>query len=213
MQFKRIIRKNRTGEVVIIGVIFKPFGLIPLLKCPVHEVSGQVWNVKELMGNHIHELEENLSSPSTIEQKMSKLEAWLLKAMNVNTSAEYEKRVQFTVNLIRMNKGLVQINEVLKHVNLTERSLERHFKYFTGLTHKICRIQHVLREMRMTEMDIANYAVKGGFYDQSHFHRIFKRLTGTTPLSYLQAETICRIYTIQYRMNDVTIIGSQRNRE
>src|SRR5690554_2471208 len=82
---------NRTGEVEIIGVIFKPFGLSPILQCPVHEVSGLVWNVEDLIGSYIHELEEKLSSPSTVEQKMNKLEAWLLKAMNLNISVEQEK--------------------------------------------------------------------------------------------------------------------------
>ncbi|WP_374706751.1 helix-turn-helix domain-containing protein [Paenibacillus sp. J2TS4] len=83
------------------------------------------------------------------------------------------------------------INFGSPHINLSERSLERHFKYFTGLAPKkfagICRIQHVLREMRLTDADMASYSIQGGFYDQSHFHHMFKRLTGTTPLSYMRS--------------------------
>ncbi|MGG4094696.1 helix-turn-helix domain-containing protein [Paenibacillus lautus] len=185
------LKIHRTGAVEIIGVIFKPFGLYPLLKCPIHEVSGVIWNVEDLLGDPIHDLEEQLSNLSTLDQKISKLEAWLLQGMNVHSSVEYEKIVQYTVDLIMRNKGVVKINHILENINLSERSLERHFKYFTGLTPKkfagICRIQHVLREMRLTDIDMASYAIQGGFYDQSHFHHMFKRLTGTTPLSYMRS--------------------------
>jgi len=184
------LRINRTGEVEIIGVIFKPYGLFPLLKCPIHEVSGLVWNMEDILGNHINELEERLSIPSTVEVKIGKLEEWLLSVMNLNTQVEYEKIVQFTVNLFMLNKGLVKIKQTLEYINLSERSLERQFKYLTGITPKqfagICRIQNVLREMRQADMVMASYAIQGGFFDQSHFHHIFKRLTGTTPLSYLR---------------------------
>lgn len=46
------------------------------------------------------------------------------------------------------------------------------------------RIQFACREMANSDATIAEIASASGFYDQSHFSRTFKRLTGITPTEY-----------------------------
>ncbi|HKS26755.1 MAG TPA: AraC family transcriptional regulator [Pyrinomonadaceae bacterium] len=46
------------------------------------------------------------------------------------------------------------------------------------------RIQSACREMASSDATIAEIASAAGFFDQSHFSRTFKRLTGTTPAEY-----------------------------
>jgi len=40
--------------------------------------------------------------------------------MNVHPSVEHEKEVKFTVNLVKVNRGLVKISQVLEQINLSE---------------------------------------------------------------------------------------------
>jgi AraC family transcriptional regulator len=46
------------------------------------------------------------------------------------------------------------------------------------------RIQFACRELANSDATIAEIASASGFFDQSHFSRTFKRLTGTTPARY-----------------------------
>jgi len=46
------------------------------------------------------------------------------------------------------------------------------------------KVQHAARRMRSRETALADIALEAGFADQSHFTRIFKRITGRTPVAY-----------------------------
>ena len=63
--------------------------------------------------------------------------------------------------------------EFRKRFNCTIGEYIRHF-----------RIQFACREMANSDAPIAEIAVESGFFDQSHFSRTFKRLTGITPTEY-----------------------------
>src|SRR5690554_4361469 len=71
----------RSGKVEIIGVVFQPYGLYPLLNTPIHEISGFVCNMEDLLGSHIHEIEEKLAYASTSKEKFIALEECLLRWM------------------------------------------------------------------------------------------------------------------------------------
>ena len=46
------------------------------------------------------------------------------------------------------------------------------------------RIQFACRQMANSDVTVAEIASAAGFFDQSHFSRTFKRLTGSTPTNY-----------------------------
>jgi len=46
------------------------------------------------------------------------------------------------------------------------------------------RIQHAQRLLTQTTKNIAEIGTTIGFYDQSHFTKRFRRVTGMTPLAY-----------------------------
>ena len=67
------------------------------------------------------------------------------------------------------------------------REFRKHFHnspadYITGL-----RIETACRELSRPDASLAHVAAATGFYDQSHFSKTFKRLTGMTPAKYRSA--------------------------
>ncbi|MBL7849570.1 MAG: AraC family transcriptional regulator [Cyclobacteriaceae bacterium] len=81
----------------------------------------------------------------------------------------------------------VSLTELSRHVGLSPYYFIRLFKQTTGLTPfeyaRNHRVEHAKRLMRRhPPMSLTEIAVAAGFYDQSHFIRAFRKVTGTTPL-------------------------------
>ena len=64
------------------------------------------------------------------------------------------------------------------------REFRRRYHCTVGEYIRHLRIQLACRELANSDQAIAEIASAAGFFDQSHFSRIFKRLTGTTPGEY-----------------------------
>ncbi len=64
------------------------------------------------------------------------------------------------------------------HLSRTFRAFRRE-----SIAHALWRLkaQHAVRKMRSGAATLADIALEAGFADQSHFTRIFKRITGLTP--------------------------------
>jgi AraC-like DNA-binding protein len=84
------------------------------------------------------------------------------------------------------------LSELLQKLNLTERTFQRIFKKYVGVTaieyRRICQHYFAFAQLRgghfvkMTDIAYAN-----GYFDQSHFIRAFKEFTNTTPNEFLQS--------------------------
>ena len=79
----------------------------------------------------------------------------------------------------------LSITEIAEQCNMSRRSLERYFMEKTGesparyRTH--CRIERAKGLLQDSGMDLAEIAASCGFYDQSHFTRVFSKEAGVTP--------------------------------
>ena len=64
------------------------------------------------------------------------------------------------------------------------REFRRRYNCTIGEYVRLLRVQFACREMASSDATIAEIASASGFFDQSHFSRTFKRLTGVTPARY-----------------------------
>ncbi len=91
--------------------------------------------------------------------------------------------------MIIKHKGTLALKQIHDHVNLSERSFERYFKAFIGISPKqfsdIQRIHFSLNLMRDRSDKLVHHALLAGFYDQAHFNRSFMKAVGSTPKEYL----------------------------
>jgi AraC family transcriptional regulator len=69
------------------------------------------------------------------------------------------------------------------------RAYPRHFGESVAATVRRLRVARVARRLEDSDAPLADVAAEAGFYDQSHFTRVFKSETGTTPAAYRRART------------------------
>ncbi len=74
---------------------------------------------------------------------------------------------------------LVGIHPV--HLAITFR---RHIGCTIGEYLRNCRVEYARRRLSNSDTSLATIALEAGFADQSHFNRVFRRLTGFTPAQY-----------------------------
>lgn len=78
--------------------------------------------------------------------------------------------------------------EIAKTVGVHETHLSREFRRFYGCTLgeyvRERRIEIACQKLSHSEDSLAEIAHRAGFFDQSHFGKIFKHITGTSPAAY-----------------------------
>jgi AraC-like DNA-binding protein len=93
------------------------------------------------------------------------------------------------------NPGTEILSEMLRKLNLNERTFQRLFKKYVGVTpghyRRICQFQVSFSQLRSNEFNkLTDVAYDNGFADQSHFIRSFREFTQTTPNDYLRTGLI-----------------------
>lgn len=98
--------------------------------------------------------------------------------------------------LARMDKtsGMIRVSQLCSIYNITPRTLERHFMEEIGIPAKeilqILRINNAIRMLAEEPAgNLAGLSYLCGYYDQSHFIRDIKKITGMSPLHLQLTET------------------------
>lgn len=115
---------------------------------------------------------------------------------------DFENAEVFVARLVKTNvirrDGAVE--DALKgdHRALSVRSVQRHFRQATGMSHsmfrQIERARHATRLLR-AGASILDTVHEAGFFDQSHLARSIKRLIGQTPANVIrQQEQLSFLY-------------------
>ncbi|MGH1388058.1 helix-turn-helix domain-containing protein [Kordia sp.] len=90
-----------------------------------------------------------------------------------------EQKIEQLQRALQLLETSNSIKKVANEVNMSYRTLHRHFKKYTGLTPSIYQRIFRLREALLSNENHLNI-----FYDESHFIREFKFFTGYTPSKY-----------------------------
>jgi AraC-like DNA-binding protein len=176
------------GHIDVIGVRFKPGGAFPFLGFPINTITDRSIPLDDVWSNTGSTMDSRLPEQPTIKRKISLLEDLLLKRLGTFPVPD-----DLTMEVIRMiyrMDGQVSIKAVGQTLNISNRHLERKFLAHVGLSPKmlcrVVRLQHALSNLKKQRKPIwTDIVYQSGYYDQAHFVKEFKTLTGLTPNAYL----------------------------
>ena len=119
--------------------------------------------------------------------------------------AKPDTLVSAGVSMINEAQGMLRVEDLASRIGLSVSALERRFRKVVGPTPKqfasIVRLHRVL-ELQESGADFSSIAYAAGYYDQSHFIKYFKEMTGVGPQSFFQPrnkDRRRRIFTIANR--------------
>jgi AraC-like DNA-binding protein len=190
---RRAIVLDLAGEVDFLGVRFAAGAAAALLGLPASEITDQTVALDEAWGRTALELEERVREAPPdrrIPIVAAELEARL-------TGSEPPRVALAASKLIETHGGGLKVRELCRSLGVGERRLRRVFADAVGLTPKeACRVARFARAAELLRSgeaaEFGRVAYRAGYYDQPHFIREFRQLSGLTPGAYLDERRAVR---------------------
>lgn len=175
------------GMVKVFAIRFKPEGFYNVFGVPASEFKERYEDMSLVLGNEFIDLSHRIREEKSIVNIISRVEIHLLKQIQSNNiELSYINRA---AELIRQTKS-IRIEELSNKVYISQRQLEREFKDKIGISPKqylrIIRLNEVQRLLDNNPLDLTSVAYQCGYFDQAHFIRDFKNITGEKPTIFLK---------------------------
>ena len=174
---RRYTYLGATGSIL---VRFTPQGAT-CLGVPASDLTGGSLALADLLPPaSIRRLHEQVAEAPTSRERIAAVEQFLLRL-----PYEEDPLVARSLELIESGDGSAPfVASLARTLELSERQLERRFLQRIGLTPKryaaLRRFERAVASASSAS-SLTDLALDAGYYDQAHFIREFRRLTGGTP--------------------------------
>ena len=178
------------ANTTVIAYFFKPFALATIFNIPASKLNEETNDLSKWSPHKANALKPQLIYANSTARKIEVLDNLLIHQLKEN-KRECEV-IQYATDNIMYNPGTEILSEMLKKLNLNERTFQRLFKKYVGITpsqyRRICQFQLSFFQLRSKDFNkLTDIAYDNGFADQSHFIRSFKEFTQITPNDYLRS--------------------------
>jgi len=183
-QLTRPLEIEPTGKVGIFSVRFHPNGFLPFATIPIKEMENTAVPFGKVFGKAGSELEKMILRAESTSERIHRVEKFLLDRLSNNETID--RIVKSTIDTILEAKGQLSVDELAKQTQINRRQLERKFSSTVGLSpkqlSKTIRLQSTIRMLLNKKFtSLTALAYENDYYDQAHFIKDFKELTGFTP--------------------------------
>ncbi len=176
------------GKFEQIGIVFKPTAIFHLFNLPLIDFTNTRIDLRDLDLHLFDQIAEKLWEIKETSGRIDLLESILLTLV-AQRKNELDG-VDFAAEKILAYRGNTSISELIEQSFMSRRKFERHFlnrigfspKYFASIRRYgyVCSLMAGKRAVTWSEL-----LYQGGYYDQSHFIKDFKRFSQRSPVEYL----------------------------
>lgn len=176
------------GKIKVFGVVLVPGAFARLFRVSVSGTVDRRLSLNELLGDEAHQLTHKLTTAQHTEERVQLMNELLLQKFWI--SKLHADPVDEAARLIMEHNGTLPIQELVKKISCSRRTLERKFVDKTGVSPKmlarICRFAHMSYLMMYRKVNWQELVYEGGYTDQSHFIKDFQYFNRQKPSEYLQ---------------------------
>ncbi len=184
MEEARVI--NIAPEDKFFGIRFSPYSLALLLDDDISKFNNKTIPLEDLEKN----LEVDVRH--IIEKSSEPYDAFNHYFLKYFLNKKVDEFILNTLELVHASHGNTSVSDCAKTLEIHPKKLERLFIRYMGVSvkkySKIIRFYdiHAVLEEEGLE-DLTQKVLDKGYFDQAHFNRDFKKITGLTPSSKLMS--------------------------
>ena len=172
-------------------IVFTPPGFHALFNITPAAVMNQILWREEILDSSIDYLHDQLCETDNFTRMAALTDAYLLRRLAKQKRIDYNDRMNFIINAICRNNGLLNIDRLAYDANMSIRNFERRFIEAVGMPAKLfCCItrfnQALALKLRNPHYDWTSVAHETGYYDQMHLIKDFKKFSGDAPCTLLK---------------------------
>jgi len=164
------------------GIVFTPFGIRRFCTMPMMYASDRILEFTDLFPAD-RDIPDRICSAADNERRRDIIENFLLSHRRQALPENYTT-ARHAVRIIETGRDIAAGAPLHRELELSERQLERIFNDFIGFApREFIKISRINRAIRLlpSYTRLTDVALECGFFDQSHFIRSFKSVTGLTP--------------------------------
>ncbi len=177
-----------SSRVEVFGIRFFPEGISHIFGIPPSEFTSTYEDSTDVFGKVMADFCEQIRTTIAVKDQLALADRFLLK--------QYEKNgkdfdyVQLAAEYIRTENGMLDQEQLMTHVPISTRQLQRAFKDQFGITAKeymrLARMNAIQKYMHCPDVNFLDLAYDHGFADQAHFIREFRHYTGSAPRQFMK---------------------------
>jgi AraC-like DNA-binding protein len=182
------VETSLKGKFSTVGVVFYPHVLKTIFGLDANDLTDTCMDLDHQARKQGFHLVEMLSESRSNPEKIEILSSYLLYLLNRNSN-QADGRMEYALSQILQSKGNITLKELNDQLHMSERTVERRFKQYVGISPKlfarICRFQASLIQIRNNQFTkLSDIAYENEYADQSHLIRAFKEFAGMSPNKY-----------------------------
>jgi AraC-like DNA-binding protein len=171
-------------QTSFIAIEFSARGAYPIFGVPMDESADQLLPADVVFAKWGRQVREMLRNLETVDGKVHFIQDQMMKL--AQKKKLQNPIVEFCVNTMKRTDGLISVQELERKTGYTRRYLELLFKTHVGLSPKVLagiyRFQKFYKKWAQgTAFEEIKDELYDHYYDQAHFIKEFKRLTGFSP--------------------------------
>ena len=177
-----------TGHGEVVGARFTPGGFAAWTGLDASAYTDRALTADAVLGPELGALHEQLGSRASLEQRVGRLRE-VLRALRPVTTRASDEALARLVDRMAGDDTLVRVEQLAELTGQSVRTLQRQFRRGVGVGPKWVLVRYRLQEAAYAletdpTVDLADLAVRLGWYDQPHLTNDFRRMLGETPAQY-----------------------------
>jgi AraC-like DNA-binding protein len=185
------------GQTGVVFVAFHPEGACCFFNFPLSEIENRSIDMTDIFSREMKEVEEQLCNMNTIVERTRVIEDFLWRRFSPIPDHNH-MLLKAGVQLIAQSRGQLTATKLSEHLSVTPRNLERKFSTYLGKSPKqfikLVRFHATIADITSDKrINLTEYAYRNGYFDQSHFIKEFKALSGYTPKDFVERYPECNV--------------------
>jgi len=171
-------------ETGFVAIEFSPCGAFPFFRMPMEKMTNGLFDAETLFGRWGREVREALGNLEKVDEKVNFIQERLVMLMR--KSVRQNAIIEYCVRSLRLSCGRMAIGELERRTGYSRRYLDLLFNVHVGISPKVLagifRFQRFYRKWAQGQpYDVFKEELYDYYYDQAHFTREFKKMTGYSP--------------------------------